>query len=188
MTNLTRINQLDLVLKNLSSVKGVCMRAKLLQLCLKSLSPYRLAHHTPLFMGFSRQEYWSGFAISSSRGSSGPRCWTHVSCVSCIVGRFFTVEHGGCSEGDADPIFLEAQLLQETVKGNMGCSLKQWPHLWNNIKSLFVFAGPSLLWLTKPLEGLEKRKLNPLVIGFIIHRMRLLLDNLQFSSRFRILP
>ena len=26
------------------------------------------------------QEYWSGFAISYSRGSSWPRDWTHVSC------------------------------------------------------------------------------------------------------------
>ena len=29
-------------------------------------------------------------AISSSRRSSPPRCWTHISSISCIVGRFFT--------------------------------------------------------------------------------------------------
>ena len=29
-------------------------------------------------------------AISSSRGSSRPRAWTHISYVSCIAGRFFT--------------------------------------------------------------------------------------------------
>ena len=29
-------------------------------------------------------------AIPSSRGSSWPRDWTHVSCVSCMAGRFFT--------------------------------------------------------------------------------------------------
>ena len=32
--------------------------------------------------GFPRQEYWNGFAISCSRGSSWPRDWTCVSCVS----------------------------------------------------------------------------------------------------------
>ena len=32
------------------------------------------------------------FAISSSRGSSRPRSWTRVSCVSCMAGRFFTAE------------------------------------------------------------------------------------------------
>ena len=29
-------------------------------------------------------------AISSSRGSSHPGDWTHISCASCIAGRFFT--------------------------------------------------------------------------------------------------
>ena len=36
-------------------------------------TPRTVAHQAPLPMGFSRQEYWSGFAISSSRGSSRPR-------------------------------------------------------------------------------------------------------------------
>ena len=39
-------------------------------------------------MGFSRQEYWSGFAISFSRGSSQPRDWIQLS---HIAGRLFTV-------------------------------------------------------------------------------------------------
>ena len=51
-------------------------------------TPWTVTHHSPLFMGFSRQEYWSGFAISFSRGSSQPRDRTQVS---CIVGRCFTV-------------------------------------------------------------------------------------------------
>ena len=34
-------------------------------------------------------------AISSSRGSSWPRDWTWVSCISCIVGRFFIAEPSG---------------------------------------------------------------------------------------------
>ena len=29
-------------------------------------------------------------AISSSRGSSQPRDWTHISCISCLAGGFFT--------------------------------------------------------------------------------------------------
>ena len=35
-------------------------------------------------MEFSRQEYWSGVAMPSSRGSSRPRYRTCVSYVSCI--------------------------------------------------------------------------------------------------------
>ena len=34
-------------------------------------------------------------AMSSSRGSSHPRNWTHVSCTSCIAGRFFPAEPPG---------------------------------------------------------------------------------------------
>ena len=52
-------------------------------------TPWTAAHQAPPSMGFSRQEYWSGVllewvAISSSRGSSQPRDWTHISWVSCI--------------------------------------------------------------------------------------------------------
>ena len=39
-------------------------------------------------MEFSRQEYWSGVAISFSRGSSPP--WDHTQ-VFCIAGRFFII-------------------------------------------------------------------------------------------------
>ena len=56
---------------------GFCVCA---QLCLILCEP----------MEFSGQEYWS--AISSSRGSSQPRDWTPVPCVSCTEGRFFTTE------------------------------------------------------------------------------------------------
>ena len=34
-------------------------------------------------MGFSRQEYWSGVAMPSSKESSQPRDWTRISCVFC---------------------------------------------------------------------------------------------------------
>ena len=44
-----------------------------------------VAHQAPLSMEFSRQEYWSRFASSYSRGSySRPVCETRVSCISCF--------------------------------------------------------------------------------------------------------
>ena len=49
-----------------------------------SANPWTVALQSPLCMEFSRQEYWSSGAISSSRGSSGLRDQTRVSCVSCI--------------------------------------------------------------------------------------------------------
>ena len=47
-----------------------------------------IAHQVPPSMGFSRQEYWSGFIISFSKGSSQPRDWTQIS---RIVGRRFNL-------------------------------------------------------------------------------------------------
>ena len=46
-------------------------------------------------MGFSGQEYWRGFAIPFSRGSSWCRDRTPISCVSCIASGFFTAEPPG---------------------------------------------------------------------------------------------
>ena len=51
-----------------------------------AVSPWTVACQASLSMGFSRQEYWS-VAMPSSRGSSQPRDWTHVS---HIAGGFFT--------------------------------------------------------------------------------------------------
>ena len=55
--------------------------------CPTLATPWTLACQAPLSMGFSRQEYWSRFAISFSRGSFWPSDQTQVS---CIAGRFFT--------------------------------------------------------------------------------------------------
>ena len=43
-------------------------------------TPWTVAHQAPLFMGFSRQEYRSGFPFFFSRGFSWPRDRTHVFC------------------------------------------------------------------------------------------------------------
>jgi len=57
--------------------------------CVRLLAtPWSVARQAPLSVGFSRQQYWSGVAVSSSRGSSHPRDQTWVS---CLAGLFFTV-------------------------------------------------------------------------------------------------
>ena len=48
-----------------------------------------LAPQASLSIGFSSQEHWSGLPFSS-RGSSRPRDWTHISYLSCMSGGFFT--------------------------------------------------------------------------------------------------
>ena len=41
-----------------------------------------VAHHAPLSVGFSRQEYWNGLLCPFH-----PKNWTHIS---CVASRFFT--------------------------------------------------------------------------------------------------
>ena len=56
--------------------------------CMLSLgTPWAVACQDPLSVGFSRQGYWSGLPVLSSRGSSQLRDQTHVSlCLPALTG------------------------------------------------------------------------------------------------------
>ena len=56
---------------------------------------WTVAHQALLSMAFSRPEYWSGFLMASSRGSSHPRDPTCFSSSPCIASSFFTAEPPG---------------------------------------------------------------------------------------------
>ena len=58
----------------------VCVRS-VIQACLTLSDLWSVACQGPLSMGFSRQAYWNGAAISSPKGSSWPRDLTHFSCI-----------------------------------------------------------------------------------------------------------
>ena len=45
---------------------------------------WTVAHQVPLSVGFSQAKVLEWVAVPSSRGSSWPRDWTHISYVSCI--------------------------------------------------------------------------------------------------------
>ena len=45
----------------LTGFKGLCVHDQLLQLCPTPATTWTVARQAPLHMGFSRQEYWSGF-------------------------------------------------------------------------------------------------------------------------------
>ena len=53
--------------------------------------------------GIMQARIWEWVAISYSRGSYWPRDWTHISCMSCLAGRFFSTEPPGKPWG---PMFL----------------------------------------------------------------------------------
>ena len=60
-----------------------CMNAQSLVRVQVFVIPWTVAHQTPLPVGFSRQEYWSGLPFPSPRESSQPRDRTHISCIPC---------------------------------------------------------------------------------------------------------
>ena len=60
---------------------------------------WTIARQAPLSMGFSRQEFWSGFPCSPSRGPSQTRDQTYVSCTSCTAGGSFTADLPGKTHG-----------------------------------------------------------------------------------------
>ena len=69
---------------------SVGLHAKSLQQCLTLCKPITVAHQAPLSMGFSRQEYWSGFQCSppGNLPNSGIKPTSLMS--PTLAGRFFT--------------------------------------------------------------------------------------------------
>ena len=47
-------------------------------------TPWTITCQAPLFMGFSRQEYWSALSIPPQGDLPNPGLWTQVSWISCL--------------------------------------------------------------------------------------------------------
>ena len=78
-----------------SKLYSLCMHACMLSLfsCVRlSAALWTVDHQVPLPMGFSRQEYWSMLPRPPPGDVPNPGDWTHISCISCILGRFFIAE------------------------------------------------------------------------------------------------
>ena len=69
---------------------NVCIRAKLLQSCLILCNPRTVACQAPLSMGFSKQEYWSGFPFSSPGDLLNPGIEPTSLISPALAGKFFT--------------------------------------------------------------------------------------------------
>ena len=70
--------------------KATCMTAKSLQSCPTLCDPVDLAFQAPLSMGFSRQEYWSGWPCSPPEDLPSPGIETTSLMYSALANRFFT--------------------------------------------------------------------------------------------------
>ena len=74
-----------LVLRTRTQIFSVCVR---LVVSWVFVTPRTVAHQAPPFIGFTRQEYWSGLPFPSPGNLPQPKDQTHIC---CIAGRFFTV-------------------------------------------------------------------------------------------------
>ena len=70
-------------------IPALCVCAKLLQSCPMLGDPMHCSPPGSSAHGILQARILEWAAMPSSRGSSQPRNWTHVSYVSCIAGRFF---------------------------------------------------------------------------------------------------
>ena len=75
----------------------LCVQAKLLQSCMTLWDLRNCNLPGSSVHGILQETILEWVAVSSSRGSSRPRDQTHVFCISCISGRFFTAEPLGKS-------------------------------------------------------------------------------------------
>ena len=71
---------------------GACLPACLLCPVWLCVTSWTVASQGYRIHGILQVRVLEWVAISSSRGSSPPRDWTGIPCVSCIAGRFFTTE------------------------------------------------------------------------------------------------
>ena len=79
--------------------------------------PLTLAHQAPLFMVFSRQEYWSVLPFPSPEDLANPGTEpmsAALQAVSCIAGRLFTTEQPfGCQLNGLDETLKELRNLRK---------------------------------------------------------------------------
>ena len=68
---------------------SLCVCAKLLQSCLTLCDPWSVAQQAPLYMAFSRQEFWSGFACPSPGDLPHPGIEPMYLMSSALAGEFF---------------------------------------------------------------------------------------------------
>ena len=70
----------------------VCVCARALSRVRFFVTPCTVSHQAPLFMEFSRQEYWSGLPFPSPGDLTDPRIEATSPVSPALAGRFFTTE------------------------------------------------------------------------------------------------
>ena len=96
-------------------------------------TPWTVARKAPLFMGFPRQEYWSGLPFCFPGESSQLRDGTQVS---WLAGGFFPTEPPGKPRGHSCAQNIPSDTLQAPV---LGCHLGVLYTFLNHGSNIFIF-------------------------------------------------
>ena len=81
-----------MVMTPFPEVNEIMRTCSVAQLCLALCDPSDCSSPGSSVLGISQVRILKWVAIASSRGCCWPRDWTLVTCISCIVGEFFTTE------------------------------------------------------------------------------------------------
>ena len=89
------------------------MKILVTQLCPTVCNPMDHSPPGSSVYGISQARILEQLAISFSRGSSRPRFWTHVSCVSCIGRQFFTTLPQ--CKGTSSQIYFDEHVIEPNL-------------------------------------------------------------------------
>ena len=104
-----------------------CMGAQLLQSCPTLCDPMDYSPPGSSVHGILQSRILEWVATPSCRGSSWPRDWTRISCVSSIAGRFFTTKPPGKPHHRACGILIHQPGMEPPVAPALGAqSLNHW--------------------------------------------------------------
>ena len=136
------------------------------------VTSWTVACQAPLFMGFSRQEYWRELPFPSPGYLPNPGIEPTFSCGSCIAGRFFTAEPLGKPKKKSWSKFIRncvclrirtgrcslSPLISETKEGGFLRERKMFSEKWESEYCYFiVWISSPCAWVTRLIQTLIER-------------------------------
>ena len=127
---------------------NMCVHAQSFQLCLTLCIPTDCSPPGSSDSGISQARMLEWVAISFSRRTSPPRDRTHLSCLSCTTGGFFTTEASEKPTRESDLICVEGKCEQNTGGGKIPSH--EVPEKWGGFlpfnKTLMPFQREGSTW------------------------------------------
>ena len=120
------------------------------------VTPWTVAHQTPLSMGFPRQEYWRGFSFPPPGDLPDPE--TELKSPA-LAGGFFTTEPLGKR---MTPVYCTVDSVQYQEKSTLEESQEIWLFEFKgrgrktSISALLSMQKPLTVWITKNVENSER--------------------------------